>query len=152
MNAVHETSCDGSVAIVARPKPVDDAAAIEVVRRKLDPNAITRIHSDPEPAHLPGGVTQGLVAVVEADAEHAVPERLDDLAGHLDLLFFLRDDYLLVGREFWRRTRGPPPCRSTATSREGSHSRPEGLCHPVVLRTPPSRPRRATCSRCPGSR
>ena len=35
------------------------------------------------------------MAVVELDAEHAVPERLDDLAGHLDLLFFLRDGRLL---------------------------------------------------------
>src|SRR5262249_25527088 len=29
------------------------------------------------------------------DAEHAVPERLDDLAGHLDLVFLLRDGCLL---------------------------------------------------------
>jgi hypothetical protein len=35
------------------------------------------------------------VAVVQADAEHAVPEGLHDLALELDLLLFLRDDVLL---------------------------------------------------------
>jgi hypothetical protein len=29
------------------------------------------------------------VTVVELDAEHAVPQRLDDLTGHLDLVFLL---------------------------------------------------------------
>jgi hypothetical protein len=35
------------------------------------------------------------VTVVELDAEHAVPQRLDDLAGHLDLVFLLCDECLL---------------------------------------------------------
>ena len=35
------------------------------------------------------------MTVVELDPEHAVPQRLDDLTGHLDLLFFLRYGCLL---------------------------------------------------------
>jgi hypothetical protein len=35
------------------------------------------------------------VTVVELDPEHAVPQRLDDLTGHLDLVFFLSDGCLL---------------------------------------------------------
>src|SRR5207237_319181 len=79
------------VALVARPEAVDDAAAVEVVRRELDPDAIAGIHADAETAHLAGGVAEGLVPVVETDPEHAVAKCLDDLAGHLDLLLFLRD-------------------------------------------------------------
>src|SRR5205823_371727 len=78
-----------------RPEPVDDAAAIEVVRRQLDANAVTRVHANAEPAHLAGGVPEGLVTVVELDAEHPVPKRLDDLTGHLDLVFLLSDGCLL---------------------------------------------------------
>ena len=59
------------------------------------PMTIARIHPDAEPPHLSGGVTKGLVAVVERDPEHAVSQSLDDLAGHLDLFFLLRDGDLL---------------------------------------------------------
>src|SRR5216117_274120 len=75
--------------LVARPEPVNDPAARQVVRRQLDAHAIARVHPDPVAPHLPRGVAERLVAVVEADPEHAVPQRLDDLAGKLDLFFFL---------------------------------------------------------------
>src|SRR5690242_16589265 len=76
-------------AFVAGPHAVDNPAATEVVRGELDADAVARIHANPKAAHLARGVTERLVTVVELDAEHAVPQRLDDLAGHLDLLFFL---------------------------------------------------------------
>src|SRR5262249_6208516 len=76
-------------------QPVDDAAAIEVVRRQLDANPVAGVHADAKAPHLPGGVSKRLVTVVELDPEHAVPERLDDLPGHLDLVFLLCDESLL---------------------------------------------------------
>src|SRR3954453_15515168 len=75
---------------VAGPHAVDDPAAAQVVRGELDADAVARVHANPEAAHLARGVPERLVTVVELDAEHPVPQRLDDLAGHLDLLFFLR--------------------------------------------------------------
>jgi len=39
------------------------------------------------------------VPVVEADLEHSVPQGLDDLALHLDLLLLVCDDVLLSWRE-----------------------------------------------------
>src|SRR5207253_2492356 len=81
--------------IVARPEPVDDAAAIEVICRQLDADPVAGIHADAEPAHLAGRISECLVAVVELDPEHAVPQRFDDLAGHLDLVFLLCDECLL---------------------------------------------------------
>jgi hypothetical protein len=72
------------------PVPVDDPAAVEVVWRQLDADAVAGKDADPESAHLAGGVPEGLVAVVQRDPELAVPERLDDLALELDLLFFFR--------------------------------------------------------------
>src|SRR5215216_3201399 len=85
--------------LVTRPEPIHDATAREVVGGELDPHTVAGVHPDPEPAHLSGGVAERLVPVVEVDAEHAVPERLDDLAGHLDLLFFVRDLILLDERQ-----------------------------------------------------
>src|SRR5215203_5670023 len=98
--------------LVARPEPVHDATAREVVGRELDPHPVSGVHPDPEPAHLAGGVPERLVPVVEVDAEHAVPERLDDLAGHLDLLFLVRDLILLV-----RDSRAAGLCPPPATTR-----------------------------------
>jgi hypothetical protein len=47
------------------------------------------------------------VTVVELDPEHAVAKRLDDLAGHLDLVFLLR--YLVLPwRCIFRGARGAP--------------------------------------------
>src|SRR5882672_1675381 len=77
--------------VYALPIAVDDAAALEVVRRELDPDPVARIDADPVAAHLACGGAERLVAVVERYAELAVPERLDDLAFELDLLFLDSD-------------------------------------------------------------
>ena len=68
-----------------------------------------------KPAHLAGGVPESLVTVVELDPEHAVPERLDDLAGHLDLVFFLSDGCLLSCLKGLSRRRAEPTRRLIAT-------------------------------------
>src|SRR5437868_3467590 len=70
---------------------VDDPPAVQVVRGQLDADAVAREDPDPVAAHLAGRVAQRLVTVVERDPEHAVPQRLDDLALELDLLFFAGD-------------------------------------------------------------
>src|SRR5690348_6051649 len=139
-------------ALVARPQPVDDPTAVEVVRRQLDANAVARVHANAEPAHLAGGVPEGLVAVVELDPEHAVPERLDDLTGHLDLVFLLRYLNLLRKRILGRRAARRP---KTLPTRSGSRSLPAGPSPPAEPRTPPLRLRRASGSphpelRCSG--
>src|SRR3954470_636147 len=67
--------------------PVDDAGAVEVVRRQLDADTVARKDADPEPAHLARNVAEDGVAVVELHAEHCVRQRLDDLALEFDLLF-----------------------------------------------------------------
>src|SRR5205823_455877 len=59
----------GCPLLVARPQAIDDAAAVEVVRRELDPDAVAGIHADAETAHLAGGIAEGLVPVVETDPE-----------------------------------------------------------------------------------
>src|ERR671934_173706 len=66
---------------------VDDAAAVEVVRRQLHADAIAREHADTEAAHLAGEVREHLMTHVELDAEVEVLQSLDDLALDLDLLF-----------------------------------------------------------------
>src|SRR5438552_183310 len=79
-----DSFCTGRVAL---SHAVDDAAAVEVVRRELDPHAVAEQHPDPVALHPAGGVSEHLVAVVEPDPEHPVAQGLDDLAFHLDLLF-----------------------------------------------------------------
>ena len=71
--------------------PVDDPAAAEVVRRQLDLDPVAGEDADAIAPHLPSGVTECLVAAVEGYPEIPVPERLDDLAIELDLLFLLGD-------------------------------------------------------------
>src|SRR6185437_725042 len=66
---------------------VGDAAAVEVVRRELDLDAVAGEDPDVMAAHLPRDVAQDLVVVVELDLEHRVGQGLRDLALHLDLLF-----------------------------------------------------------------
>src|SRR5438874_6173287 len=83
---------------------VDDPAAVEIVRRELDPDAVAQEHADPVALHPPGGIAEHLVAVVEPDLEHPVAEGLDDLALHLDLLFLLGDD----ASSATRRAQRPP--------------------------------------------
>ena len=57
-----------------------------------DLDAIAEEDPDAVAPHFPGGVAKRLVPVVEHDAEHSVPESLDDLALRLELLFLLSDD------------------------------------------------------------
>src|SRR5918996_2212569 len=68
---------------------VGDPSAVEIVRRELDLDPVTRQDADVVTPHLAGDVSEDFVPVVELDLEHRVREGLDDLALHLDL-FFLR--------------------------------------------------------------
>ena len=70
---------------------VDDSPAVQVVRGQLDPDAVAWEDADSVAPHLPGGVTERLMAAVDGDPEIAIPKRLDDLAIELDLLFLLGD-------------------------------------------------------------
>src|SRR4029079_11559983 len=92
---------------------VNDAAAAEVVGGDLDLHAISREDLDAEAPHLARGVAEHLVPGIELDLEHAVGERLDDLALHLDLFFLRRHE----GKGY--RVRGTPPCDSDPTIRAG---------------------------------
>src|SRR5438874_272213 len=74
---------------------VDDAAAVEVVRRQLDTNAVAQEHPDPVPLHPPGRIADHHVPVVQPEPEHPVAESFDDLPFHLDFLFPFGDDDLL---------------------------------------------------------
>src|SRR5437867_741731 len=60
---------------------VDDAAARQIVRRKLDRHLVSRENANKILAHLAGDVRQDLVLVLQLDAEHGVGQRLDD-RGH----------------------------------------------------------------------
>src|SRR4051794_24604516 len=70
------------------PVAVDDAGAVEVVRRQLDAHPVSREDADPEAAHLAGDVPEHHVIVVELHAEHRVRQGLDDLALELDFFLF----------------------------------------------------------------
>ena len=70
---------------------VDDPAAVEVVRRKLDLHPVAGEDTDAIAPHLPGRVSERLVPAVECDPEITVPQSLDDLAVELNLLFLLGD-------------------------------------------------------------
>src|SRR5215208_790461 len=138
--------------LVTRPEPIHDATAREVVGGELDPHTVAGVHPDPEPPHLSSGVAERLVPVVEVDPEHAVPQRLDDLAGHLDLLFLVRYRILLKVTCEVRQSGGGPSPPPSPTRPAAARSRPAGPSRLPGPRTPPSRLRRATCSRCPESR
>src|SRR5215467_6635035 len=60
---------------------IDDAAACQIVRRKLDRDLVSRENTNKILAHLAGDVRQNLVLVLQFDAEHGVRQRLDD-RGH----------------------------------------------------------------------
>ena len=70
---------------------VDDPAALEIVRRQLDRDAVARIDPDAVTPHFPGGVAESRVSVVELNLEETVSEGLDDLSLKLDLVFLLSD-------------------------------------------------------------
>src|ERR1700688_1312242 len=68
---------------------VDDAAARQVVRRELDPDAVPRRDADEVAPHAPRGVGDELVAVLELDLEHGVRQGLRHDGVHDDRCFFL---------------------------------------------------------------
>jgi hypothetical protein len=92
---------------LALGKAVDNAASIEVVGRELNPHAVAEEHPDPVALHSTGRVGEQLVSVVEANPEHPVAERLDDLAFQLDLLLLLSDDASLVETPAGKDWRAP---------------------------------------------
>ena len=65
---------------------VDDPCAIEVVRRELAANAITRQDADTEAAHLACDVSEDDMVVVELYTEHCVRQSLDHLALEFNLV------------------------------------------------------------------
>lgn len=67
---------------------VYDAAAGQVVRGKLERNAITYQDADFELGHLTGGVSQHRVSVLEEDAEVPIGEYFRDNSLHLDAALF----------------------------------------------------------------
>src|SRR5262249_15953117 len=105
--------------------PIDDAAAVQVVRRKLDLDPVAGQDADPVAPHLPGRVADRGVTVVELDAKHAVPQRLGHLTLELALLFF----HTHPGLPAVRRARRPSP---------------RGLSGPHGLRTSPLPPQRGS--------
>src|SRR6185295_12480315 len=104
---------------------IDDAAPIEIVRRELHPDAVAQKNPDAVAAHLPGRIAESLVAVVQEDAEHAVPQSLHDLALHLDLFFLDWDEAL----------------SRVGVTAPGRRSSPPAPSDPRGPRTRPSRPR-----------
>src|SRR5256885_454782 len=68
---------------------VDDAAARQVVRRKLDADAVAGRDADEVATHAAGSVGDELVAVLELNLEHRVRGSLRDGGVHDDRLPFL---------------------------------------------------------------
>src|SRR3954468_12851743 len=54
------------------PMAIHDPRPVEVVRRDLDPDAVTGKDANPEAPHLAGHVAEYFVAVVELHPEHRV--------------------------------------------------------------------------------
>src|SRR4051812_6041669 len=107
------------------PVAVDDAGAVEVVRRQLDAHAVARQDADAEAAHLPGDVAEDHVIVVELHAEHRVGVGLDDLALELDLLFLCHARSSLAADS--------PPARRLRGARTAPRRRqPGGVTPPVA--------------------
>src|SRR5205823_835627 len=61
--------------------PIDNAAACQVVRRKLDRHFVSRENTNKILSHFAGNVRQNLVLVLQLNSEHGVRQRLDD-RGH----------------------------------------------------------------------
>jgi hypothetical protein len=68
--------------------PVNDPAAREVIRRKLDRDAIPGQNADEILAHFAGDVGQHLMLVLELDAKHRVRKGLNDGCHHFNGVFF----------------------------------------------------------------
>jgi hypothetical protein len=65
-------------------QPICDASAIQVVRRKLDPNAVPGEDSDEVHPKLARDVSQDPVAVLQLDREHRIGERFDNRSFDFD--------------------------------------------------------------------
>src|SRR5438105_4354131 len=65
--------------LLCRPEAVYDASTRQVVRRELELDPVAKQDANAMATHLPGGVSERLVTVLESDAIHAAAERLDDL-------------------------------------------------------------------------
>src|ERR1700720_3066022 len=63
---------------------VDDAAARQIVRRKLHGYFVSRQNPNKILAHLPGNVRQHLMLVLQLHAKHSVGQRLDHRGHHFD--------------------------------------------------------------------
>src|SRR5438093_11217803 len=88
---------------------VDDAAARQVVRRKLDADAVAGRDADEIATHAAGSVGDELVAVLELNLEHRVRESLRDGGVHDDPCSFWSLSAAAVRRAFGVRVprRGP---------------------------------------------
>src|ERR1700676_1492748 len=67
---------------------VDDASAIQIIRRKLDGDFVAGQNANEILAHLAGNVRQHLVLVFEFDLEHSIRQRLKNRCHHLNRVFF----------------------------------------------------------------
>ena len=81
-------SPEGSGATGCLAVAVDDARAVEVVRRQLAAHPIAGEDADAEAAHLARDVTEHDVLVIELHAKHRVRQGFDDFALEFDFLFF----------------------------------------------------------------
>src|SRR5229473_2328527 len=133
--------------------PVNDAAARQVVRRKLDSNLVPGQDADEVLAHLSGDVRQHSMLVLELNAKHRVGQWLDHRRHDLDgiLLRIARVSLLLIPLGFPRhgllsqftRTGRSLPAVASAP-RDRSTSRP-----PCARHGPNSCRRRSPRSICP---
>src|SRR5579859_3174281 len=62
---------------------IANASPRQVVRAHLNPHSVAQQNADAEPAHLAAGIRQELMAVVQADGELRVAQRVDHRAVHL---------------------------------------------------------------------
>src|SRR3954470_5420106 len=78
------SSCSTTVLWGRSLQAVRDPTARQVVRRKLDSDAVAG--QDPDEVHpqLPGDMSQHSVAVFELDREHGIGQRFDDRPLNLD--------------------------------------------------------------------
>src|SRR5256885_445 len=90
------------------PVAVDDSAAVQVVRRDLDLDPVTRLDPDAVAPHLARGVADRRESVLERNLVHAVAEGLGDLALELDFLLLRRH-----AASFFETS---PPARHTAAA------------------------------------
>ena len=67
---------------------VRNPAAGQVVGRHFQLHAVSQQNADVIAPHLPGEVSQNLMAVIQLDLELSCRQRLNHSAFHLDLFFF----------------------------------------------------------------